>query len=115
MLWPAWTYLTTILATVLTISAVIVWWSRDQGQARVSLRAAAGAVLVAIFWLVAPDLAQHILISLYTYILNAITAGQLRALLIDHATMLVTGAAVVWYASLATLLRAPSSCQGMFS
>ncbi|RKU43695.1 hypothetical protein DL546_001417 [Coniochaeta pulveracea] len=97
MLWPAWTYFnTTILITVLTVSSVIVWWSRDQAQARVSLRAAAGAVLVAIFWLVAPDLAQHTLTSLYTYILNASTAGQLRALLIDHATMLVTGAAVVW-------------------
>jgi hypothetical protein len=99
MLWTAWTNL---LTTTLIISAIIAWWFTESRTAhvRASLVGAAGVLLFCVFWALAPDVAQHFIVSLYRYLLHAVAGPRFRWFFINHATMLITGAAVVWYALL---------------
>jgi len=91
----SWTASTTLIPTVLIVSAVLAWWFTEPKNARVNLIAALGVVLFCCA--IAPDVSRDLSTSLSISSYNALAAPRLRLLLVDHANMLLTGAAVVWY------------------
>jgi hypothetical protein len=92
MSWTAWT---SLVPTLLIISAVVAWWFTEPKNARVNLIAAAGVLLFC--WAVAPDFSRHFSASVYTSLVDGLVASRLDLLIIKNAKMLLTGAAAVWY------------------
>ncbi|KAL2021413.1 hypothetical protein VTK56DRAFT_7166 [Thermocarpiscus australiensis] len=91
MSWISWT---SVVPTLLILSASVAWWFTEPKNARINLIAAIGLALF--FWAVAPDLSRDITYSLFTTTVDALAALRLDILLASHTNMLLTGAAVVW-------------------
>lgn len=91
----SWTACTTLIPTLLIVSAVIAWWFTEPKNARVNLIAALGVVLFCCA--IAPDVSQDLSTSLSATSYKAVAAPSVRLFIINHANMLLTGAAVVWY------------------
>ncbi|KAL1879978.1 hypothetical protein VTK73DRAFT_6558 [Phialemonium thermophilum] len=83
-----------LIPTALIISAVLAWWFTEPKNARLNLIAAVGVVLFC--WTVTPDLSRGISLSLSSSSFDPAAAIRLHLLLVSHANMLLTGAAVVW-------------------
>lgn len=92
MSWISWT---SLVPTLLILSASLAWWFTEPKNARINLIAAVGVALFC--WAVAPGLSRDISYSLYASSLDVIVALHLDLVIARHAKMLVTGAAVVWY------------------
>lgn len=92
MSWLSWT---SLVPTLLVLSASLAWWFTEPKNARINLIAAAGAALFC--WAVAPELCRDLSYSAYVVTVDAIAALRLELFLLRNAKMLVTGIAVVWY------------------
>ncbi|KAK0630093.1 hypothetical protein B0T17DRAFT_506589 [Bombardia bombarda] len=90
----SWTSWTSLVPTLLILSAVLAWWFTEPKNARINLIAAVGVVLFC--WAVAPDLSRGLSASLYSAAINALASLRLEIFVVRHANMLLTGAAVVW-------------------
>lgn len=102
MSWTAWT---SLVPTLLIVSAIVAWWFTEPKNARVNLIAAAGVLLFC--WAVAPDFSQNFSASVLPSLVNGVAASRLDLFIVKHAKMLLTGAAAVWYV---LLWPPPSSC-----
>jgi hypothetical protein len=91
MSWTAWT---SLVPTLLIVSAIVAWWFTEPKNARVNLIAAAGVLLFC--WAVAPDFSHHLSASVYIFLGHAVVASRLDLLIVNHTRMLFTGAAAVW-------------------
>ncbi|KAH8905999.1 hypothetical protein BR93DRAFT_928588 [Coniochaeta sp. PMI_546] len=91
MSWTAWT---SLVPTLLIISAVSAWWFTEPKNARVNLIAAAGVLLFC--WAVAPDFSRHFSASVYTSLVNGVSSSRLDLVIVKNAKMLLTGAAAIW-------------------
>ncbi|KAK4465613.1 hypothetical protein QBC42DRAFT_218403 [Cladorrhinum samala] len=91
MSWISWA---SLVPTLLILSASVAWWFTEPKNARINLIAAVGVVLFC--WAVAPDLARQLSYSLYMSSTNALAGLGLELFIVRHASMLLTGAAVVW-------------------
>lgn len=91
MSWISWA---SLVPTLLILSASVAWWFTEPKNARINLIAAVGVVLFC--WAVAPDLARQLSYSLYMSSANALAGLGLELFIVRHASMLLTGAAVVW-------------------
>lgn len=92
MSWISWT---SLVPTLLILSASLAWWFTEPKTARINLIAAAGAALFC--WAVAPELCRDLSYSSYALTADAIAALRLRFVATRHANMLLTGFAVGWY------------------
>ncbi|KAL2270042.1 hypothetical protein VTJ83DRAFT_2226 [Remersonia thermophila] len=92
MSWISWT---SLVSTLLVLSASLAWWFAEPKTARILL-AAAGAALV--FWAVAPELCRHLSTSAYVLVVDALAASRLHLVLLRHFKMLIVGIAVGWLA-----------------
>ena len=92
MSWTAWT---SLVPTLLIVSAIVAWWFTEPKNARVNLIAAAGVLLFC--WAVAPDFSRNLSASVYTSVVNGVVTSRVDLLIIKNAKMLLTGAAAVWY------------------
>jgi len=92
MSWLSWT---SLVPTLLILSASLAWWFTEPKNARINLIAAAGAALFC--WAVAPELCRDLSYSAYALTVDAVAALRLELVLLRNAKMLVTGVAVVWY------------------
>ncbi|KAK4043722.1 hypothetical protein C8A01DRAFT_43474 [Parachaetomium inaequale] len=91
----SWLALTSSLVpTLLILSASLAWWFTEPKNARINLIAAAGAALFC--WAVAPELCRDLSYSAYALTADAVAALHLDLVLLRNAKMLVTGVAVVW-------------------
>ncbi|KAH6845307.1 hypothetical protein B0I37DRAFT_311552 [Chaetomium sp. MPI-CAGE-AT-0009] len=93
MSWLSWT---SLVPTLLILSASLAWWFTEPKNARINLIAAAGAALFC--WAVAPELCRDLSYSVYALTVDAIAALRLELIILRNAKMLVTGVAVVWLA-----------------
>ncbi|KAK3394345.1 hypothetical protein B0H63DRAFT_407572 [Podospora didyma] len=91
MSWMSWT---SLVPTLLVLSASLTWWFTEPKNARINLIAAAGLVLFC--WAVAPDLSRDFSSSLYLSGVNSVAALSFDLLIARRADMLLTGAAVAW-------------------
>ncbi|KAK4252219.1 hypothetical protein C7999DRAFT_36757 [Corynascus novoguineensis] len=91
MSWLSWT---SLVPTLLILSASLAWWFTEPKNARINLIAAAGAALFC--WAVAPELCRDLSYSAYALTVDAVAALRLELVLLRNAKMLVTGVAVVW-------------------
>ncbi|KAL2182437.1 hypothetical protein L209DRAFT_767778 [Thermothelomyces heterothallicus CBS 203.75] len=91
MSWLSWT---SLVPTLLVLSASLAWWFTEPKNARINLIAAAGAALFC--WAVAPELCRDLSYSAYVLTADAVAALRLDLFLLRNAKMLVTGIAVVW-------------------
>jgi hypothetical protein len=99
----SWLALTTSLVpTLLILSASLAWWFTEPKNARINLIAAAGLALFC--WAVAPELCRDLSYSAYALTADAVAALRLDLVLVRNAKMLVTGVAVVWYVGLGFVL-----------
>lgn len=92
MSWISWP---SLVPTLLILSASLAWWFTEPKTARINLIAAVGVALFC--WAVAPELSRDLSYSLYASTVDALAALRLDLLILRHANMLLTGAAVVWY------------------
>lgn len=95
MSWLSWT---SLVPTLLILSASLAWWFTEPKNARINLIAAAGAALFC--WAVAPELCRDLSYSAYALTVDAVAALRLELIVLRNAKMLVTGVAVVWYVGL---------------
>ncbi|KAL2161400.1 hypothetical protein VTH06DRAFT_7961 [Thermothelomyces fergusii] len=91
MSWLSWT---SLVPTLLVLSASLAWWFTEPKNARINLIAAAGAALFC--WAIAPELCRDLSYSAYVLTVDAVAALRLDLFLLRNAKMLVTGIAVVW-------------------
>ncbi|EON98315.1 putative fibronectin type iii domain-containing protein [Phaeoacremonium minimum UCRPA7] len=91
MSWPS---SQTLLPTVLVVCAALAWWFTEPKTAHLNLIVSIGFGLF--FWAVAPGLAREVSANIYAYCMTTITQSSLDTFVADNATMLLTGAAVVW-------------------
>ncbi|EAQ92644.1 hypothetical protein CHGG_00879 [Chaetomium globosum CBS 148.51] len=91
MSWLSWT---SLVPTLLILSASLAWWFTEPKNARINLIAAAGAALFC--WAVAPELCRDLSYSAYALTVDAVAALRLELIVLRNAKMLVTGVAVVW-------------------
>ncbi|KAK4101595.1 hypothetical protein N658DRAFT_496025 [Parathielavia hyrcaniae] len=91
MSWLSWT---SLVPTLLVLSASLAWWFTEPKNARINLIAAAGAALFC--WAVAPDLCRDLSYSVYALAVDALTSFRVHLFLLRHSTMILTGLAVVW-------------------
>ncbi|KAK3336119.1 hypothetical protein B0T19DRAFT_395909 [Cercophora scortea] len=91
MSWNSWT---SLIPTLLIVSACLAWWFTEPKNARINLIAAVGVVLFC--WAVAPDLSRDFSSSLYASCVKTVASLHLDVFVVRHANMLLTGAAVVW-------------------
>ncbi|KAK4132549.1 hypothetical protein BT67DRAFT_443752 [Trichocladium antarcticum] len=91
MSWISWP---SLVPTLLILSASLAWWFTEPKTARINLIAAVGVALFC--WAVAPELSRDLSYSLYASTVDALAALRLDLLVLRHANMLLTGAAVVW-------------------
>ena len=99
MSWPS---SQTLLPTVLVVCAALAWWFTEPKTAHLNLIVAIGFGLF--FWAVAPGLAREVSANIYAYCMTTITQSSLDTFVADNATMLLTGAAVVWYVAVPPLV-----------
>ncbi|ORY57239.1 uncharacterized protein BCR38DRAFT_461379 [Pseudomassariella vexata] len=92
----SWTPWTTSVPTILVVCAVLAWWFTEPKTAHLNLIVTIGCILF--FWAVAPDLAQDSPAWVYQASISLATFLHLDILVLYHANMLVTGAAVLWLA-----------------
>ncbi|KAK4659578.1 hypothetical protein QC762_111540 [Podospora pseudocomata] len=85
---------TSLIPTLLILSASLAWWFTEPKNARINLIAAVGVVLFC--WAVAPELSRDLSYSLYVSSLDSVTALHLETFVLRNANMLLVGAAVVW-------------------
>jgi hypothetical protein len=104
MSWISWP---SLVPTLLILSASLAWWFTEPKTARINLIAAVGVALFC--WAVAPELSRDISYSLYASTVDAVAALRLDLLIVRHAKMLLTGAAVVWYVGVVLCLLRRSS------
>ncbi|KAK3945403.1 hypothetical protein QBC46DRAFT_117262 [Diplogelasinospora grovesii] len=90
----SWNSHTLLVPTLLIVSAVLAWWFTEPKNARINLIAAVGVVLFC--WAVAPDRSRDFSAALFAACVGAIGALHLESWVANHATMLLTGGAVVW-------------------
>jgi hypothetical protein len=93
MTWTPWT---TSVPTVLVVCAVVAWWFTEPKTVHLNLIVVIGCLLF--FWAIAPELAQHSPAWLLDTSINVVTFLRLDYLVAHHTNMLVTGAAILWYA-----------------
>ncbi|KAK3310471.1 uncharacterized protein B0T15DRAFT_498599 [Chaetomium strumarium] len=91
MSWISWT---SLVPTLLILSASLAWWFTEPKTARINLIAAAGAALFC--WAIAPELCRELSYSAYVLTVDTVSALNLEHAIARHANMLLTGAAVVW-------------------
>ncbi|KAM7209384.1 hypothetical protein V8F20_000434 [Naviculisporaceae sp. PSN 640] len=105
----SWTSWTSLVPTLLILSAVLAWWFIEPKTARINLIAAVGVVLFG--WAIAPDFSRDLSTSIYTSSINSIASLHLEVWIVKHANMLLTGFAVGWYVHLGwSRANKPSSC-----
>jgi hypothetical protein len=104
MSWLSWT---SLVPTLLIISASLAWWFTEPKNARINLIAAAGAALFC--WAIAPELCRDLSYSAYALAVDALASLHLDLVILGHAKMLVTGVAVVWYVKLCCRLLRPAT------
>lgn len=92
MSWISWT---SLVPTLLILSASLAWWLTELSNSRVNLFAAIGLALCC--WAVAPELSRNVTYSVYAWTVDALATLHLELLILRHAKMLLTGGAVVWY------------------
>ncbi|KAK4181714.1 hypothetical protein QBC36DRAFT_40079 [Triangularia setosa] len=85
---------TSLIPTLLILSASLAWWFTEPKNARINLIAAVGVVLFC--WAVAPELSRDLSYSLYVSSFDSVTALHLDSFILRNANMLLVGAAVVW-------------------
>ena len=105
MSWLSWT---SLVPTLLILSASLAWWFTEPKNARINLIAAAGAALFC--WAVAPELCRDLSYSVYALTVDAVAALRLELIILGNAKMLVTGVAVVWYVGLCCVCVSVSYC-----
>lgn len=91
MSWAPWT---TSVPTILVVCAVVAWWFAEPKTAHLNLIVALGCVLF--LWAVAPDLARDAPARLYQAAVHVAALLRMDVLVLHHANMLVTSAAVLW-------------------
>ena len=101
----SWASSASLIPTLLIVSAVLAWWFTEPKNPRINFVAAAGVLLFC--WAIAPDLSREVSASVYVSSVRTIAALRLHLLLVNHANMLLTGAAVVWYVCSAWRLPRP--------
>lgn len=89
--WPP----SSVVPTILVICAVLAWWFTEPKSVHLNLIVLIGCVLF--YWAIAPELAQETPTWIYQNSVNVATLLRLDVLVLYHANMLVTGAAVLWY------------------
>lgn len=94
MSWIEWT---SLVPTLLIVLATLAWWHTEPKTAAVNLIAFGGVVFFCCT--VAPELSRDLCLSVYASYAHVVTALSLDLLIVRHANMLLTGAAVVWYVS----------------
>ncbi|RYP70729.1 hypothetical protein DL769_004879 [Monosporascus sp. CRB-8-3] len=82
--------------TILVICAVLAWWFTEPKSVHLNLIVLIGCLLF--YWAIAPELAQETPVWLYQNSITLATLLRLDVLVLYHANMLVTGAAVLWLA-----------------
>ena len=92
MSWIEWT---SLVPTLLTVLATLAWWHTEPKTVIVNFIAFGGVVFFCCT--VAPNFSRDLCLSAYASYAHAITALNLDLLVVKHANMLLTGAAVVWY------------------
>lgn len=107
MSWLSWT---SLVPTLLILSASLAWWFTEPKNARINLIAAAGAALFC--WAVAPELCRDLSYSVYALTVDAVAALRLEIIILRNAKMLVTGVAVVWYVGLCCVPYCLVVCAG---
>jgi len=90
----SWTSWPSLIPTLLICSAVLAWWFTEPKNARINLTAALGVALFC--WTVSPDICLEVSYWLYVSCVNAVAALHIEHFVVRHASMLLTGAAVVW-------------------
>ncbi|KAL1836318.1 hypothetical protein VTJ49DRAFT_5313 [Mycothermus thermophilus] len=93
MSWISWT---SLVPTLLVLSASLAWWFTEPKTAHINLIAAAGAALFC--WAVAPELCRDLSASAYVLAVDALAASRLHLVLLRHFNMLIVGIAVGWLA-----------------
>jgi hypothetical protein len=92
----------TVVPSILIVIALVAWWFTEAKSIRVHICAAVTAALI---WsAIAPETTRRIVWSVHGSVYGAVTTLHIDSLLENHANMLLTGAAVVWYALLLLLL-----------
>ncbi|KAB5549904.1 hypothetical protein GE09DRAFT_1174670 [Coniochaeta sp. 2T2.1] len=91
MSWTAWT---SLVPTLLIVSAIVAWWFTEPKNYRINLIAAAGVLLFC--WAVAPDYSRHLSSVVSVYLVTAVVSSRVDLLVLNNAKMLLTGAAAVW-------------------
>lgn len=86
---------TTSVPTILVVCAVLAWWFTEPKTTHLNLIVTIGCILF--FWAVAPEFAQQSPAWLRDLLIATATFFHIDYLVLYHANMLVTGAAVVWY------------------
>jgi hypothetical protein len=94
MLWAPWT----AVSTLLLLCALLVWWFSKPKSTHLNLFVAIGCALY--YWAIAPEVAQSTPARIYHLFITIATSLRLDALILYHANMLLTGAAILWYAQL---------------
>ncbi|KAK5630498.1 hypothetical protein RRF57_006213 [Xylaria bambusicola] len=92
MLWAPWT----AVPTFLFICALLAWWLIEPKTTHLNLIVAVGCALF--YWAIAPGVAQSTLAHVYQLTITIAAFLRLDALILYHANMLLTGAAVLWLA-----------------
>ncbi|KAI0396525.1 hypothetical protein F5Y17DRAFT_419410 [Xylariaceae sp. FL0594] len=92
MLWAPWT----AVPTFLFICALLAWWLIEPKTTHLNLIVALGCALF--YWAIAPEVAQSTPARIYQLFINTATFLRLDTLVLYHANMLLTGAAVLWLA-----------------
>ncbi|KAI1815554.1 hypothetical protein GGS20DRAFT_542918 [Poronia punctata] len=92
MLWAPWT----AVPTFLFICALFAWWLIEPKTTHLNLIVAIGCALF--YWAIAPEVAQSTPARIYHVFITIATFLRLDALVLYHANMLLTGAAVLWLA-----------------
>jgi hypothetical protein len=91
MLWAPWT----AVPTFLFVCALLAWWLIEPKTTHLNLIVAVGCALF--YWAIAPEVAQSTPARIYQLFIATATFLRLDALVLYHASMLLTGAAVLWY------------------
>ncbi|KAK4188503.1 hypothetical protein QBC35DRAFT_496054 [Podospora australis] len=91
MSWISWT---SLIPTLLIVSASLAWWFTEPKNARINLIAAVGVILFC--WAVAPELSRDLSYSLYTSSIDTVAALRIELFIVRHANMLLVAGAVLW-------------------
>ena len=95
MLWTTTWPPSSVVPTILVICAVLAWWFTEPKSTHLNLIVLLGCLLF--YWAVAPELARETPFWILRNSVTLATLLRLDTLVLYHSSMLVTGAAVLWY------------------